>query len=154
LNQPDFTIGLVVDERKATEVDQILLSTELTIRDFLMTVNVVFEASNLVVIRGSGVLKRSEVDQAKRQIYGHILVHGKVHMLILLEPDFTSYEALVSWEDIEEDAVIQPNVVRIALVGDWRWREQALLFVMTAVAKFQIDYFKTEQEELARAWLM
>ena len=119
-----------------------------------MTVSVSFEEGNLVVIRGSGELKRDEVDQTKRQIYNYILANGEIYMLILIDEAFKSFEAFASWEDIEEDAVIQPNVKRLALVGDLRWRDQALLFLITAVASFQIEYFKPEQEEFARVWLL
>ena len=119
-----------------------------------MTVSVSFEEGNLVVIRSSGELKRDEVDQTKRQIYNYILANGEIYMLILIDEAFKSFEAFASWEDIEEDAVIQPNVKRLALVGDLRWRDQALLFLITAVASFQIEYFKPEQEEFARVWLL
>ncbi len=119
-----------------------------------MTVSVSFEDGNLVVVRGSGEFKRVEMDSAKRQLHDYILAHGRIYLLILIEEGFSHFEALVSWEDIDEDAVIQPNVARLALVGDWRWRDQALLFVMTAVASFQVEYFKPEQEDFARAWLM
>ena len=51
------------------------------------------------------------------------------------------------------DAVIQPNIIRKALVGDMRWRDKAMLFFITAVASFQIEYFRPEQEDFARAWL-
>jgi SpoIIAA-like len=119
-----------------------------------MTVSVSFEEGNLVVIRGSGELKRDEVDQTKRQIYNYILANGEIYMLILIDEAFKSFEAFASWEDIEEDTVIQPNVKRLALVGDLRWRDQALLFLITAVASFQIEYFKPEQEEFARVWLL
>jgi hypothetical protein len=119
-----------------------------------MTVSVSFEEGNLVVIRSSGELKRDEVDQTKRQIYNYILANGPIYMLILIDEAFKSFEAFVSWEDIGGDAVIQPNVKRLALVGDLRWRDQALLFLITAVASFQIEYFKPEQEEFARVWLL
>lgn len=119
-----------------------------------MTVSLSFEEGNLVVIRGSGELKRDEVDQTKRQIYNYILANGPIYMLFLIDEAFKSFEAFASWEDIEEDAVIQPNVKRLALVGDLRWRDQALLFLITAVASFQIEYFKPEQEEFARVWLL
>jgi hypothetical protein len=119
-----------------------------------MTVSVSFEEGNLVVIRGTGELKRDEVDQTKRQIYNYILANGEIYMLILIDEAFKSFEAFAGWEDIEEDAVIQPNVKRLALVGDLRWRDQALLFLITAVASFQIEYFKPEQEEFARVWLL
>ena len=119
-----------------------------------MTMNISFEEKNLAVIRCSGELKSAEVNHTKRLLHAHMEVHGKVYILILIEKGFTGYEALVGWEDIEEDAFIQPNVARLALVGDWRWRDQALIAVMTAVASFQIEYFKPQQVDLARAWLI
>ncbi len=119
-----------------------------------MAVSVSFEAGNLVVMRSSGELKREEVDAAKRQVYHHIMANGPVYCLFLIDEKFKGLHALASWEDIEEDAVIQPNVKRLALVGDLRWRDQALIFLMTAVASFQIEYFKPDQEEFARVWLM
>ncbi len=118
-----------------------------------MAISVTFEEGNLAVIRSSGVLTRPEVDQAKRQVYGHIVAHGKVLVLILIDEGFINLEAFAQWDDIEVDAVIQPNIIRMALVGDMRWRDKAMLFFITAVASFQIEYFKPEQEDFARAWL-
>ncbi|MBC7609193.1 MAG: STAS/SEC14 domain-containing protein [Polaromonas sp.] len=119
-----------------------------------MTISVSFEEKNLVVMRGSDELKRLEADQAKRQICSHILENGKIFVLVFIEPGFTNLEAFASWDDIEEDTVIQKNVIRLAVVGDLRWRDTALLFFITAVASFQIEYFKADQEDFARSWLV
>lgn len=80
-----------------------------------MAVNVNFEEGNLAVIRSSGVLTRPEVDQAKRQVHDHIVAHGKVLALIIIEDGFVNLEAFAKWDDIEVDAVIQPTS------SAWRW---------------------------------
>lgn len=119
-----------------------------------MTVDVTFERDDLTVVRARGELRRDEVDRAKHQVHDHMQVHGRQHVLILIEPGFTNLQAFVSWDDIEVDRYIQPRVIRMALVGDLRWREAALMFVITAVSPFKIEYFPFEQEVLAREWLL
>lgn len=118
-----------------------------------MTLSVSFEDKQLTVIRTHGVLLRAEVDAAKRQVHDHMQVHGKQLVLVLIEEGFANLEAFVSWDDIDVDHYIQQHVIRLALVGDLRWRDSAPLFFMNAVSKFQIEYFKPGQEEFARAWL-
>lgn len=118
-----------------------------------MTVIVSFEEFNLAVVRASGVLMRTEADSAKHVLHRHMQEHGRIYALIVIEEGFSNLEAFVSWDDIEVDRYLQQNVLRMALVGDLRWRDSALLFFLSAVAKFQMEYFKPEQEELARVWL-
>ena len=72
----------------------------------------------------------------------------------IIDDGFADLEAFATWEDIEEDAFIQQQVIRLAIVGDLRWRDKAVLFFLNAVGRFQIDYFKPEHEPLARAWLL
>ncbi len=119
-----------------------------------MPISIEFEAENLIVLRSHGVLMRQEVDAIKRQMHGHMLSHGKQHMLFLIDSNFAGLEALATWEDIEEDALIQQQIIRLAVVGDLQWRDRALLFFLSAVGRFQVDYFKPEHEPLARAWLL
>ncbi|MFM9879348.1 MAG: STAS/SEC14 domain-containing protein [Burkholderiaceae bacterium] len=118
-----------------------------------MALSVEFESTELVVLRPSGELKRVEVDTGKRKVYRHIMEHGKVQVLVLIEPGFTQLQAFASWEDIPEDKLIQQSVTRLALVGDLRWRDQAVLFFITAVASFPIEFFPADQEFFARTWL-
>jgi SpoIIAA-like len=119
-----------------------------------MSLNLVLEAPDLAVIRASETLLRAEVDAMKKRVAAHILANGKVHLLFIIDPGFSNLEAFASWDDIEADKIIQPNVIRVAIVGDLRWRDKALVFFITAVASFQIEYFPAEQEEFARAWLL
>jgi SpoIIAA-like len=119
-----------------------------------MSISISFESNELLVICTEGVLIRSEVDAAKRTVYQQMRLHGKQHVLILIDKDFGDLEPLATWEDIDEDAYIQQHISRLAIVGDLRWRDRALLFFLNALGRFQIDYFRPEEEPLARAWLI
>lgn len=119
-----------------------------------MTIRTEFEFPNLVVVRSNSTLLRSDVDAAKRRVHALMTQHGSVHVLIVIESGFADLEALATWEDIDEDAFIQKHIIRLAIVGDIRWRDKAMLFFLNAVGGFQIDYFKPEHDALARAWLV
>jgi hypothetical protein len=119
-----------------------------------MTIHIEFEAPDRVIIRASGVLRRDELDARKRELFAHMQVHGRCHVLMLLDKDFANLQAFAKWDDIEEDAYIQQHVIRLAMVGDLRWRDSALLFFLSGLVPFQMEYFKAGQEEFARAWLL
>ena len=118
-----------------------------------MPILVTFEAPHSVHLRVSGTLMRAEVDAAKREVHAHMQMHGKCLVLIVLEPGFSNLEAFASWDDIDVDHAIQQSVIRLALVGNLRWRDSALLFLFNSMVPFQIEYFPAEQEGFALAWL-
>lgn len=120
-----------------------------------MALTVEFETNpRLIVIRASGVLLRAESDAAKRQVHDWMEEHGAAPALIVVEEGFSNLEAFASWDDIDVDTYLQAHVVRLAIVGDLRWRDTAMLFLASAIAKFKMDYFPQAQESLARAWLL
>lgn len=127
---------------------------ELYAQDIPVPLSLDFETQQLIVIRSAGVLTRAEVDEAKRAVYQQMLHHGKQHVLIVIDEGFINLEPGATWEDIEEDAYIQRHIIRLAVVGDLRWRDRAVLFFLNAVGGFPLDYFKPEHEPLARAWLL
>jgi len=118
-----------------------------------MTVLVDFEAPNQITIRVGGTLRRNEVDAGKHQVHDLMQLHGDCLVTILLEPGFSNLEAFVRWDDIDVDHVIQRHIIRLAVVGDLRWRDNALLFLFNTMVPFQIEYFPAAQEEFAKAWL-
>lgn len=118
-----------------------------------MTVLVDFEAPNLVNIQVSGTMRRAEVDACKHQMHDLMQLHGKCLVTITLEPGFSNLEAFARWDDIDVDHYIKRHIIRLAVVGDLRWRDNALLFLFNTMVPFQIEYFPAVQAEFARAWL-
>lgn len=106
-----------------------------------MTVRLSLEDPRLVKVHISDVLLSAEVDATKHQIHDYMLVHGKCHVMFILEPGFSNLQAFVPWEDIDVDKVIKQNIIRLAVVGDLRWRDSALLLFSTAWCPFRLNTF-------------
>jgi hypothetical protein len=118
-----------------------------------MSITVEFSASNRVNVRVTGMMLRADVDAAKHQVHDLMQAHGKCLIMIYLEDGLLGMQALVSWDDIDVDHFIKQHIVRMAVVGDLRWRDSALLYLFNSMVPFQIEYFPAAQQELADAWL-
>lgn len=119
-----------------------------------MPIQVEFSAPNRVDIRVTGLMLRAEVDAAKHAVHDLMQVHGKCLIMIRLEAGMLGMQALVSWDDIDVDHYIKEHVIRVAIVGDLRWRDSALLYLFNSMVPFQIEYFPAAQDVLATAWLI
>lgn len=118
-----------------------------------MTIHVAFTPPNRVDVRVDGLMLRAEVDAAKHQIHDLMQAHGKCLIMIRLETGLQGMQALVSWDDIDVDHAIKQHIIRLAVVGDLRWRDSALLYLFNSMVPFQIEYFPAAHEALADAWL-
>lgn len=118
-----------------------------------MPITTVVEPSGLIVANLSGVMKREDVDTAKREVFGHLMTGGSGPLLIHVRDGFAGMENLVQWDDIPEDKFIQQHVTKLAFVGDLRWRDSALLFFFHGLVPFSMEYFPEKQYELAVAWV-
>ncbi|MDD5271216.1 MAG: STAS/SEC14 domain-containing protein [Methylovulum sp.] len=118
-----------------------------------MALTVEFEENNLVIVHVAGVLVRTEADAIKKQVVAFIKRHGRAKVLILIDEGFLNIATFVNWDDDEDDEFLQQHVDGVALVGDLKWRDSALLFLLHGFVPFSIEFFKTGQEAFARAWL-
>ncbi|GAB6139461.1 hypothetical protein JCM14076_01900 [Methylosoma difficile] len=118
-----------------------------------MALTIQFEENNLFVVRSSGVLDRPDADAIKKEVVSFMKRHGRAIGLIIIEDGFLNVSKFASWDDDEDDEYIQKHLDRLAIVGDLRWRDSALLFFLNGFVPFSIEFFKTDQEAFARAWL-
>ncbi len=119
-----------------------------------MSIAIGFFEQNLVIAKISGVLMRSEVDQAKKWVFEHIQQHGKIVALIVIEPEFERLQELVEWQDIEHDEHIQQQTKAVAVIGSEQWSEDAILFLLGGLLPFPIKYFQPKEYALAEVWLL
>ncbi|WP_221063710.1 STAS/SEC14 domain-containing protein [Methylomagnum ishizawai] len=108
----------------------------------------------LMLVRASGTVTRPEADAAKQQVIAALPPQGKAHILIVIEPGFANLDPLANWDDDRDDELLQRHMSRLAIVGDLKWRDGALLFFLKDLLPFPIEFFKTGQEALAGAWLL
>lgn len=118
-----------------------------------MSIKVEFTPPNRVDVRVDGLLLRADVDAAKHQVHDLMQAHGKCLVMIRLENGLHGMQALVSWDDIDVDHTIKQHIIRLAVVGDLRWRDSALLFLFDSMVPFKIEYLPAAHDVLADAWL-
>ena len=118
-----------------------------------MPIQVEFTAPNRVDVRVTGLMLRVEVDAAKYKIHDLMQEHGMCLIMIHLDSGLQGMQALVRWDDIDVDHSIKQHIIRMAVVGDLRWRDSALLYLFNSMVPFQIEYFPAAQDVLADAWL-
>ena len=105
----------------------------------------------VVTVNLSGMLTQSELAQLQKAAADILRVQGKVRLLVLAG-DFTGWER-GDWDDFSFQSEFDPSIEKMAIVGDKRWEDLALLFTARDLRQFPIEYFATGDLETARAWI-
>jgi len=101
-----------------------------------------------------GLLRKVDLDRAQRELLESMAADGAptVRLLVRLE-GFEGWETNPRWNDLSFYVVHGDALARIAIVGDERWRGEALMFAAADLRKGPVEYFTPDREPEARAWL-
>jgi len=108
-------------------------------------------SGRVLTLKVSGTLTQLELrstQAASAAIFG---ASGAWRILVLTD-NFLGWEVGV-WDDFSFQADQDVNIERMAIVGERRWEELALLFTAKGLRSFPIQYFGPGQVAAARAWL-
>ena len=100
----------------------------------------------------SGTLTQPELTQVQLTAADIIRAQGKVRILVLAE-DFAGWERGGEWDDFSFQETFDPCIEKMAIVGDKRWEDLALIFVAKGLRSFPIEYFASGEQARALAWL-
>ena len=101
-----------------------------------------------------GLLTKADLDRAQQALLD-ILASDRgrgVQLLVRLE-DFEGWEPDPRWNDLSFYIGHGDSLERIAIVGEERWRGEALMFAAADLRKGPVEYFTPDREPEARAWL-
>ena len=116
-----------------------------------MVLSTVIEPPNTLVATVTGTLTTADQVRLVAWIRAAIRTGGAVRVLLRLvrfagwAPASTEADPAIQW--LGDDEAVR----KMAIVGDGRWKQQALTIVAQPVRGIPIDYFETEAA--ARAWL-
>jgi hypothetical protein len=112
------------------------------------------ESAEVVRLDVSGLLRKAELDHIQETFVAEMRAGriGPVRLLVVLEA-FEGWEPNAAWNDLTFYVRHGDALVRIAIVGDDRWRGEWLMFAAADLRKGPVEYFVPEALAEARAWL-
>lgn len=117
-----------------------------------MPFQVADSSERIVTLTLSGLLTEQELVAAQLQLASIIDARGSVRVLVLTR-DFEGWSPGDEWSDFALQARTDPFIEKMAIVGERRWEDLALLFVAQGMRPFPIEYFLPDELPRARDWL-
>ena len=117
-----------------------------------MSIQVSGVSEGILTLQVSGMLSQSELTQMQQTAADSIRAQGKVRILVLAG-DFAGWESGGEWNDFSFQEEFDPCIEKMAIVGDKRWEDLALIFVAKGLRSFPIEYFAANEQAQALAWL-
>lgn len=117
-----------------------------------MSAEIVDASQGVLTIRISGKLRQSELAAAQKNAADMLQKRGGSRLLVLAEK-FEGWEKGGDWGDLSGQAQLDAQIDRMAIVGEKRWEDVALLFSGKGVRHIEIEYFSPADLPRARSWL-
>jgi SpoIIAA-like len=113
------------------------------------------ERDNLYRLDVGGVLSKDDLDRVQEHLLKEMDRTGirTVRLLVVLE-DFEGWDSRSSnWNDLTFYVKHGDRLERIAIVGNERWRDHALMFAAADLRRGPVEFFASDAMSDARAWL-
>ena len=111
------------------------------------------EPDHVFRVEMRGLLRKADLDRARLALAENG-PPAPVRLLFVLD-GFEGWEPHDNWSDLTFYAKYSDRIDRIAIVGDERWRSEALMFAGADLRRAPVEYFVGSSSEAgaARAWL-
>jgi len=109
-------------------------------------------SDGVLTLKVRGQLTQAELATAQKAAGDIIGKQGPLRILVLTE-NFTGWERGAGWDDFSFQTQHDTSIERMAIVGERKWEDLALMFTAKGLRKFPIEYFDTARLADARAWL-
>jgi len=108
-------------------------------------------SGRVLTLKVTGTLTQLELKSMQAASAAILGAHGAWRILVLTD-NFLGWE-VGAWDDFSFQAEQDVHIERMAIVGERRWEELALLFTAKGLRSFPIQYFGHCQVAAARTWL-
>jgi hypothetical protein len=117
-----------------------------------MSVEIVDTADGILTIKIAGEFTQPDLAAAQKRAADVLSRQGKMPVLVLNE-QVETWSKEGDWGDLSFQVENDQYIEKMAIVGDKKWQDLALIFVGKTFREFPIEYFSTEELAKARAWL-
>jgi len=116
-----------------------------------MSAEIIDNRGDTLTFKISGKLAQSELVDAQKSAAEILQKEGKKHLLVIAD-HFEGW-GKGDWADLSGQMAIDPYIDRMAIVGEKKWEDLALLFAGKGIRRVPIEYFSPAQIAQAQAWL-
>ena len=117
-----------------------------------MAFSLIESRDDFLHVRVSGVMTLA--DQAALQDAARILIaRGLKPRVLAVLAGFGGWAKGQDWGDVTFLSEHGDDIARMAIVGEERWRDDALMFVAKGLRATRIEYFTPENLEGAKLWV-
>jgi hypothetical protein len=117
-----------------------------------MPVSVHRESDNTIRLNISGQLTKADWRDVESAMKSELARAGAARLLCVLER-FEGWEPNADWNDLSFYVQHGDAIARIAIVGQERWRDLAMMFAAADLRKAPVEFFPETDLARARAWL-
>ena len=118
-----------------------------------MPATIQHHSGNVYQVVISGILSKIDLERIQSIAAQEIERHGTVKLLFILA-QFEGWKRNDDWNDMQFYATHGRKIDQIVLVGEERWRDQALMFAGAGLRKAPVQYFLPADADRARACLL
>ena len=116
-----------------------------------MSAEIIDVSGDVITVRIAGVLAEAALIDLQKATADVIRRLGKVRLLVLAE-GFTGWASGGAWNDFSFQQNYDSCIEGMAIVGDRRWEDLALIFAGKDLRSFPIEYFTPNESDKLRAW--
>ena len=117
-----------------------------------MPVEIIDAAGKLLQIKVRGMLGKADYDRIIQIAKEGIAREGKVRALVILD-GFEGWERREDWGDVSFMMGQGQHIEKMAIVGDEKWKDDAIAFTGKGFRPTAIEFFPTSSMSEARRWL-
>ena len=103
-------------------------------------------------IRIKGVMQLAD-HQAVQAVAKKLISQGLKPRVLVSTVDFQGWEKGADRGDVSFLSDYGDDIVKMAIVGDDKWKDQVLMFVAKGLRKTAVEYFPANALTQAEAWL-
>ncbi|MBS1212205.1 MAG: hypothetical protein H6R26_821 [Proteobacteria bacterium] len=107
---------------------------------------------DVVRVRLSGVIHMSD-QRAIQEAAATLIEQGRKVKVLAITDDFHGWDKDEDWSDIGFLLEHGNDIVKMAIVGDERWKDDAFLFVGKGLRTTEIEFFPASSLKEAEAWV-
>ncbi|MDD5411845.1 MAG: STAS/SEC14 domain-containing protein [Methylobacter sp.] len=108
--------------------------------------------NEIIRVRISGVMRLADQKELQK-VAGDLIDRGVKPRLLVMAENFEGWEKGEEWGDVGFLTGYGDSIVKMAIVGDERWKEQVLMFTGKGLRATEVEFFPTSSLKEAERWV-